>query len=75
MGVKTITQSDPTFLKTVYKYDSLVDLVNHERFVNTGERYIVYAQNMWRVYKMGKDRNPRLCGYFPNLHLAVAKAN
>jgi hypothetical protein len=75
MGVKAITQSDPTFLKTVYKHDSLVDLVNHERFVDIGERYIVYTQKMWRVYKMGKDRNPRLCGYFTNLHLAVANAN
>ena len=42
--VKAITQSDPTFLKTVYKHDSLVDLVNHERFVDIGERYIVYNQ-------------------------------
>lgn len=72
--VKTITQSDPTFLKTVYKYDALVDLVNHDRFVGKGERYIVYRSKLWRVYKMGADREPRLCGYYPNFHQAVATA-
>jgi len=74
MRVKAITQSDPTFLKTVYKHDALIDLVNHERFVETGERYIVYRSKLWRVYKMGRDREPRLCGYFPNFFQAVATA-
>jgi len=72
--IKTITQSDPTFLKTTYSYDNLVDLVNHERFVNPAEKYITYSDKAWSVFRMGRDRQPRFCGKYQNIIQAVRVA-
>ena len=71
--IKTITNRDPMFLKTAYKYDSLVNLQNDERFISVGEKYISY-NGTWDVYKMTKGRLPRLCGRFDSLHRAVYRA-
>lgn len=71
--IKTITNRDPMFLKTAYKYDSLVNLQNDERFISVGEKYISYNGH-WNVYKMTKGRTPRLCGRFDSLHRAVYRA-
>lgn len=71
--IKTITNRDPMFLKTAYKYDSLVNLQNDERFISVGEKYISYNGH-WNVYKMTKGRLPRLCGRFDSLHRAVYRA-
>jgi hypothetical protein len=73
--IKTITQSDPTFLKTTYYYDNLVNLVNHERFVNPAEKYIIYQAKAWAVYRMGRDRVPRYCGKYDNIIQAVRVAH
>lgn len=73
--VKTITQRNPTFLQTAYKYDHLIDLQNDDRFIESGERYITYDadQKVWRVYKMPRDRDKprRLSGNFDHLMSAV----
>ena len=71
--IKTITNRDPMFLKTAYKYDNLVNLQNDERFISVGEKYISY-NGSWNVYKMTKGRLPRLCGRFDSLHRAVYRA-
>jgi len=71
--IKTITNRDPVFLKTAYKYDNLVNLQNDERFIGVGEKYISY-DGSWIVYKMTKGRIPRLCGRFDSLHRAVFRA-
>jgi hypothetical protein len=71
--IKTITNRDPVFLKTAYKYDNLVNLQNDERFIGVGEKYISY-DGSWTVYKMTKGRIPRLCGRFDSLHRAVFRA-
>ena len=71
--IKTITQSDPVFLKTTYHYDNLINLVNHERFVNPAEKFITYDKG-WSVYRMGRDRVPRFCGKYPNIIQAVRVA-
>ena len=71
--IKTITNRNPMFLKTAYKYHDIVDLQNDERFICVGEKYISY-DGSWKVYKMTKDRVPRLCGRFPILHSAVFRA-
>jgi hypothetical protein len=71
--IKTITNRDPMFLKTAYKFDSLVNLQNDERFISVGEKYISY-NGSWNVYKMTKGRLPRLCGRFDSLHRAVFRA-
>ena len=71
--IKTITNRDPMFLKTAYKFDSLVNLQNDERFISVGEKYISY-NGSWNVYKMTKGRLPRICGRFDSLHRAVFRA-
>lgn len=72
--IKTITNRDPMFLKTAYKYDNLVDLQNDERFICVGEKYISYCDGSWDVYKMTKGRVPRLCGRFKLLPRAVFRS-
>ena len=74
MKIKTITQSDPLFLKTAYKYDHLIDLQNHERFIDSGEAFMRYDQGIWKIYRMTRDRMPILLGRFTTLHTAVYRA-
>ena len=73
--VKTITQRNPIFLQTAYKYDHLIDLQNDDRFIESGERFITYnaERKIWSVYRMPKDREKprRLSGKYDNLISAV----
>jgi hypothetical protein len=69
--VQAITHHAPEFLKTTYALDSMIELLNHERFVPTGGKYITYEYKQWFVRKMGKDRKPRLCGNYTNVHAAI----
>jgi hypothetical protein len=69
--VQAITHHDPVFLKTTYPLDSMIELLNHERFVKSGTKYITYEYKQWFVRKMGKDRKPRLCGHYTNVHAAI----
>lgn len=71
--IKTITNRNPMFLQTAYKYDEIVNLQNDERFISVGEKYIAY-DGEWNVYKMTKGRVPRLCGRFASLPRAVFRA-
>jgi hypothetical protein len=73
LKIKTITQSDPTFLKTAYAHDHLIDLMNHERFINDGEMFLQYERGAWKIYKMPKDQIPKLLGRYKTLHSAVYK--
>ena len=69
--IKTITDHRPEFLKAAYKYDNLIDLMNHERFIKAGEHYIKYSPDAWKVYKMGKNGVPRYCGAYDSITRAV----
>jgi hypothetical protein len=73
--VKTITQRNPIFLQTAYKYDHLIDLQNDDRFIKSGERFITYNadRKIWSVYRMPKDREKprRLSGNYDNIISAV----
>jgi hypothetical protein len=69
--VQAITHHDPVFLKTTYPLDSMIELLNHERFVKSGSKYITYEYKQWFVRKMGSDRKPRLCGNYTNILAAV----
>jgi hypothetical protein len=71
--IKTITNHNPMFLQTAYKYDEIVNLQNDERFICVGEKYIAF-DGEWKVYKMTKSRVPRLCGRFASLPRAVFRA-
>lgn len=69
--VKAITDHRPSFLKDAYKHDNLVELMNDERFIDVGERYIKYTPKSWKVYRMDKSRVPRICGSYPTITKAV----
>jgi hypothetical protein len=71
--IKTITNRNPMFLQTAYKYDEIVNLQNDERFICVGEKYIAF-DGEWKVFKMTKGRVPRLCGRFASLPRAVFRA-
>jgi len=73
--IKTITDHDPTFLKTAYKHDNLVDLKNDERFIKTNEKFIRYAAGVWELYRMDKDRQRRIVGRYDKLTRAVFHAH
>jgi len=72
LKAKAITNHDPIFLKTVYKYDNLIDLVNHEMYLKPDEKYIKY-DGRWRVYRLDQTRLPRLQGSFNSVFGAVFK--
>jgi hypothetical protein len=72
--IKTVTHHAPDFLKTAYKHDHLLELVNHERFIPIGERYITFERGVWSVHKLDEYRYPRLCGRHKIMHLAVHQA-
>lgn len=71
--VKCITNRNPTFLKEAYKYSNLVDLQNDERFIEPNEKFIQY-DGVWQVWRMPKDKRPKLVGRFDNLMSAVYRA-
>jgi hypothetical protein len=73
--VKAITHHAPDFLKQAYKHGNIIDLMNHERFINEGETYITYAPpKAFRVYKMGQNRVPRYCGQYDTIMRAAFHA-
>lgn len=72
--VKTVTNHTPDFLKTAYKHDHLLELIDHERHMPIGERYITYNNGLWSVYKLDEYRYPKLCGRFTHMQLAVHNA-
>lgn len=68
--VKAITQRDPAFLKMAYKHGNLINLQNDERFIDEGERYLVWRSGLWRV--MRKQHGVGVfVGSSPTLHRAV----
>lgn len=72
--IKTVTNHTPDFLKTAYKHDHLLELIDHERHMPIGERYITYNNGLWSVYKLDEYRYPKLCGRFTHMQLAVHNA-
>jgi hypothetical protein len=72
--VKAVSNHAPEFLKTAYKHDHLLELIDHERHVPIGERYITYNNGVWSVHKLDEYRYPRLCGRFTIMMLAVHNA-
>lgn len=73
MKVKAITCRDPTFLKTTYALDHIIDLIDDEKYLKTHERYIKF-DGRWRLFRMGSDRIPRHQGIFDNISTAIHKA-
>jgi hypothetical protein len=42
--------------------------------IKTNEIYISFF-GRWAVYRMDRDRIPRLCGHFPDIQSAMFRAN
>ncbi len=53
--VRSITHHAPEFLKAAYK--SPVDLVDHERHIKAGEKYLSFDGG-FRVWRMTRERVP-----------------
>ncbi len=70
--VKAVTHHHPKFLKEAYKLNGAVDLVNDERYIPHGERYIGFNPDTQHfiVYIKSIDRSMRVRG-FDNLISAV----
>ena len=71
--VKAVTNRHPTFLKEAYKLDGVVDLVNDERWINHGDRFIRFDGLSFVVCI--KTDNPINVRKFDNLRSAVNCAN
>jgi hypothetical protein len=67
---KAITHHHHNFLKAAYKYDNIIDLVNHERFLRTGERYIKFEPPKRFIVMIMQDI-PRRVRIFDNIISAI----
>lgn len=63
--IKAVTHHHPKFLKEAYKLDGTVDLVNDERYIPHGERYIGFdpKSQHFIVYIKSIDRSMRVRGF------------
>jgi hypothetical protein len=63
--IKAVTHHHPKFLKEAYKLDGTVDLVNDERYIPHGERYIGFNPDTQHfiVYIKSIDRSMRVRGF------------
>lgn len=69
MKIIALTNHAPEFLKAVYAHP-MVDLVDHERHIKSGTRYISW-DGSWRVWKMTPERVPIPSGRFNTLNSAI----
>ena len=67
--VKAVTNRHPKFLKEAYKLDGVVDLVNDERWISHGDRFIRFDGLSFVVCI--KADNPISVRKFNNLRSAV----
>lgn len=71
--IKAVTNRHPKFLKEAYKLDGVVDLVNDERWISHGDRFIRFDGLSFVVCI--KADNPINVRKFDNLRSAVNCAN
>lgn len=50
--IKAVTHHHPVFLKQAYAHSAIVDLVNHERYLSIGDRYIKFDPDKLRFNVM-----------------------
>lgn len=70
--IRAVTDRHPVFLKQAYSLDGIVDLVNDERYLGHGERYIAFERDSlsFMVYIKTTD-GPIKVKRFNNLRSAV----
>lgn len=70
--VKAITDRHPIFLKEAYKMDGIVDLIDDERHLSHGDRYISFDRDGLTYSVCIKTTDgPIRVRKFTNLHSAV----
>ena len=70
--VKAITNRHPIFLKEAYKMDGIVDLIDDERYLSHGDRYIAFDKDGLTFSVCIKTLDgPIRVRKFNNLHGAV----
>lgn len=70
MQIKALTNRHPVFLKQAYQLDGIVDLINDERHLGTGERFIRFDDPAFVVCIKTIEQPIRMCK-FNNLRSAV----
>ena len=71
--VKVITSRDPAFLKAAYAIPN-VTLIDHQGFVDKGERFVVKSQDGWQVLLMTESRATVRIVTTNNIHSALGAA-
>jgi hypothetical protein len=71
--IRAVTNRHPVFLKQAYALDGIVDLVDDERYLGHGERYIAFDGLAFAVYIKTTD-GPLRAKTFTNLRSAVSYA-
>lgn len=70
--VKAVTHHHPKFLKSAYAMDGMVDLVNDDRYLAQGDRYIKFDRDTLSfVVCIKTDEFPLRVRAFDNLLSAV----
>lgn len=71
-SVKAVTHRHPTFLKEAYKMDDILRLVNDERFIAHGDRFIRFDPEALSFCVLIKTTDRAvLVRKFNNLHGAI----
>lgn len=71
--VKVVTSRDPQFLKTAYSIPNLT-LIDHQGFVDKGERFVVKSPDGWQVLLMTESRATVKMVTTQNIHSALGAA-
>ena len=71
--VKVITSRDPQFLKTAYSIPNLT-LIDHQGFVDKGERFVERCKDGWQVLLMTESRATVKMVTTQNIHSALGAA-
>ena len=71
--VKVLTSRDPAFLKTTYPIP-LIKLIDHEGYVDKGERFVTKQDAGWTVLVMTESRATIKVRSFADIHSALGAA-
>lgn len=71
--VKVVTSRDPAFLKAAYAIP-IASLIDHQGFVDKGERFIVKSPDGWQVLLMTESRATVKVVTTQNIHSALGAA-
>lgn len=72
--MKVLTSRDPAFLKAAYAVPD-IRLIDHDGFVNLGERFIAKTGDTWTVYLMTASRAHYKVGSFKTIRAAIFAVN